>query len=527
MSTRHRAIARRIGRVVRVALVPAGLLIAAQAVAPRPVLGHAIGAVFSLPVPLTLYLAGAGLAVAASFVVSVVVVRPVGDAARYPTLPVTESIARPLSVLLQVIGVAWWSGTIVSGYLVDPASPLPAVLFWIAIWVGLPVSAAVLGNAWTSLSPFRTTFAAVEWGARRFGMRRSDLGVPYPVGLGRWPAALFLFAALWAELILPGRTEPSLVANLLLGYTIITLLGTLVFGRVAWLRNAELFEVLLGWLGRIGPVGRRVAAPAVCDGCTENCDPAACVDCPECATAAEPGERRTELRWWFTGLTEVKAVGWSDAAFIVLALSGVTFDGLKETVFWGSIASAVFPAVIGTFGALDTVLIVQTGGLLVLWLVFLAAFGIAGWLTRNLHDPTRQPPPLGAIAGTYASTLLPIAAGYLLAHYLTELVQGIVWLPGLLANPLATSPPPLDWMPVSGVWYLSVAAIVLGHIVAVVLAHRIALRDSPARPVLAGLPLVVLMVGYTVLSLWIIAGPIRLDPGVVRGAVVSQVIPRR
>jgi hypothetical protein len=498
------------------------VLFGITALAPRPVLGHAIGQVFSLPVPLTLYLAAAGFAVAASFVVSVVVIRPAGERARYAVMPVPASLARPVSIFLQLIGIGWWFGTIVSGYLVDRASPLPAVLFWIGVWVGLPITAAVLGNAWPSLSPFRTVHGAFEWLTRRMGMERADLGVPYPVGLGRWPAVALLFAALWGELILPGRTEPSAVANLLLGYTIVTLLGMLVFGRVAWLRNAELFEVLLGWLGRIGPVGRRVVEPTVCDGCTEACDPEHCVDCPECATAAEPGERRTELRWWFTGLTEVRSVGWSDAAFIVLALSGVTFDGLKETAFWGTIASAVFPAVISMFGALDAVLIVQTGGLLGLWLVFLAAFGIAGWLTRNLHDPSHHPPRLGAIAGTYASTLLPIAAGYLVAHYLTEVVQGAVWLPELLANPLATSAPPLDWMPVSGVWYLSVAAIVLGHIVAVVLAHRIALRDSPARPVLAGLPLVVLMVGYTVLSLWIIAAPITLEPGVVPAAVVSH-----
>jgi len=491
-------------------------------VAPRPVLGHAIGQVFTLPVPLALYLAGAAVAVAASFVVSVLVVRPAGDVARYPLLPVADGLARPLSVALQVAGVAWWFGTILSGYLVDPASPLPAVLFWIGIWVGLPISAAVLGNPWPSLSPFRTAFGAFEWLARRIGMQRPDLGIPYPAAIGRWPAIVFLFAALWSELILPGRTEPALVANLLLGYTVLTLLGMLVFGRVAWLRNGELFELLLGWLGRIGPVGRRVVEPAVCDGCTEACNPASCVDCPECATAAEPGERRAELRWWFTGLTEVRTVGWSDAAFIVLALSGVTFDGLKETAFWGDIAAAVFPVVLPTFGALNTILIVQTAGLLGLWLVFLAAFGIAAWLTRNLHDAGRHPPRLGAIAGTYASTLLPIAAGYLVAHYLTELVQGIVWLPELLANPLATSAPPLDWMPVSGVWYLSVGAIVLGHIVAVVLAHRIALRDSPARPVLAGLPLVALMVGYTVLSLWIIAAPIALEPGVTPAAFLPR-----
>jgi hypothetical protein len=171
---------------------------------------------------------------------------------------------------------------------------------------------------------------------------------------------------------------------------------------------------------------------------------------------------------------------------------------------------------------LDAIVLVPTIGLFGLWLVFLAAFSLAAWLTTGLHDPARHPPPMAAMVGIYASTLLPIAAGYLVAHYLTLLVQGIMWLPGLLANPLDTAAPPLDWLPVSGVWYLSVGAIVLGHIVAVVLAHRIALRDSPARPAVAGVPLVALMVGYTMLSLWIIAAPITLEPGVVPAAFATR-----
>ena len=78
---------------------------------------------------------------------------------------------------------------------------------------------------------------------------------------------------------------------------------------------------------------------------------------------------------------------------------------------------------------------------------------------------------------------------------------------------LASVAPTLNFIPAAVVWYVSVAAIVIGHIAAVVLAHRIALRDAPGHPLIAGLPLVLLMIGYTVLSLWIIAQPIALEPG--------------
>jgi len=262
--------------------------------------------------------------------------------------------------------------------------------------------------------------------------------------------------------------------------------------------------------------------PNACEGCAEGCDPDRCVDCPECAVAAEPAERRPELRPWFTGLTEVRGAGWSDAAFIVLALAGVTHDGLSETAFWGALLNPIFVALFEVLGALNTVYLVQTGGLLVIWLLFLAAFAIAVRLTRALHDPGQTTAPLGATVGAYAATLLPIAAGYLIAHYLTLLLQGLLWLPGLLADPLSTVAPMLDWMPISVVWYLSVGAIVLGHVVAVVLAHRHALREAASRPVLAGLPLVLLMVGYTILSLWIIAAPITLEPGTPPAAILPR-----
>jgi hypothetical protein len=507
-------------------LVRGGLAVATLSgwvlVVPMPVQAHAIGQVFTLPVPLVLYLVGAALAVAASFAVAVVVVRPARGTPTYPTWPVPTGLASGASTVLRLLGAIVWVGTIVLGYRLDSTSPLPAVLFWIFVWVGLPLTAILAGNPWPSLSPFRAIFGAFERIARRAGLDRLDAGLTYPRSLGRWPAVAFLFLALWAELVLPESETPLTVANLMLGYTILTLAGMTLFGRVAWLRHAELFEVLLGWFGRIGPMGRRVVVASACLDCGEDCDPQRCVDCPECSVAAEPGQRVAELRPWFVGLTEVQRAQWSDAGFIILALAGVTYDGLQETAFWGALMQPIFVAVWQVFGALNTVLIIQTLGLATVWVVFLAAFTLATALTRALHDPLRQPPPMGRVVGVYAATLLPIAAGYLIAHYLTLLIQGVVWLPELLLDPMLSVAPPLDWIPVSVIWYLSVGAIVIGHIVAVVLAHRIALRDSPSRPVLAGLPLVVLMIAYTIMSLWIIAAPITLEPGVVPSGLLPR-----
>ncbi len=488
------------------------LALIASVGAPGLALGHAIDDSFRLPVPLALYLTAAGVAVAASFVVAIRVVRPATANPAYPRRVLPALPARVVSVLLALLGLVWWFGAIWVAYTVGDITQLPGVLFWVGIWVGLPTAAVLLGNPWPSLSPFRTVHGVLEFVARLARVRRLDLGLPYPPRAARWPAVFLLGAAIWSELVLPSSGAADRAGPLMLGYTILAILGMLAFGRVAWLRNAELFEILLGWFGRIGPIGRRVVDPAVCEGCELRCDPGRCVDCPECAAAAEPGERLPELRPWLTGLTEVRRAGWSDAAFLVLALAGVTYDGMRETSLWGNALNAALPGATSLVGPYYGVISIDTLGLIGLWAAFFVAFIVAAYLSRLLNARDTGRLPLGGVTGEYGATLLPIAAGYLLAHYATLIIQNALFLPDLLRDPLSSVAPTIGFIPVSAIWYGSVLAIVLGHIAAVVLAHRIALRDAPGHPIVAGLPMVLLMIGYTVLSLWIIAQPITLEP---------------
>jgi hypothetical protein len=300
----------------------------------------------------------------------------------------------------------------------------------------------------------------------------------------------------------------------MLAYTLLTLVGMVIFGQIAWLRNAELFEVELAWFGRIGAIGRRSVSTELCAGCAEGCRPERCVDCPECSTAAEDSERRPGWRLLVVGLADVSHAAISDAAFIVLLLAGVTYDGLRETRFGAVALDVLLPPLTDAFGVTDTAFVLaDTIAFVLVAAAFGLAFTLVMWLTRRIGGGERLRP------GVYASTLLPIAAGYLVAHYLTLVIQGLVWVPSLIADPLMSLAPELDWIPVSLVWYISVAAIVGGHIAGIVLAHRLALRDSPARATLAGLPIVALMIGYTVLSLWIIAQPIVIEPGVIPSAI--------
>jgi hypothetical protein len=101
-------------------------------------------------------------------------------------------------------------------------------------------------------------------------------------------------------------------------------------------------------------------------------------------------------------------------------------------------------------------------------------------------------------------------------HYL--LVQGQLIIP-LLSDPLGrrwdlfgTAMYYLDIgiLDARFIWYLAITSIVAGHVISIWLAHRLALREFGARgkAVAASVPLTVLMVLYTIISLMVIADPL-------------------
>jgi hypothetical protein len=201
------------------------------------------------------------------------------------------------------------------------------------------------------------------------------------------------------------------------------------------------------------------------------------------------------------------------AVFVLLLLASVTFDGFMATPPWATIESTFYAAVPGTPDLKLTA--VATAGLVgfaVLFVVVYRAF--AGWIAMagGQHSPSR-------VGRAFVFSLVPIALAYHLAHYFTYLL-----IQGQLAIPLVSDPFGFGWnlfgtagfRPDIGLvdarftWYTAVVAIVAGHIVAVYVAHVIALREfADYRAVVRSqLVMLVLMVGYTTASLWIIAQPI-------------------
>lgn len=149
------------------------------------------------------------------------------------------------------------------------------------------------------------------------------------------------------------------------------------------------------------------------------------------------------------------------------------------------------PRLAGTLGLFGTVIAVTA--------LFAAAAALAG--VGSGLSPTR-------LIGEFAHTLVPIVAGYVVAHYWSLLILVGQETVARLSDPLGVG---ADWLgtrdlEINGtladpnlVAVLQVTAIVTGHVLGVVLAHDRALRLLPRRHFLAGqTPLMLVMVAYTV-----------------------------
>ena len=158
----------------------------------------------------------------------------------------------------------------------------------------------------------------------------------------------------------------------------------------------------------------------------------------------------------------------------------------------------------------------NTIGLLLLPMVFIMAYLLFATLIRLSSASSVK---VINLARTFVYSLIPIALAYHLAHYLSFLL-----IHGQLIIPLASDPLGIGWdllgtadyrvnigiINAKIAWFLGVGAIVAGHVVAVYLAHFYAIQlfSGIRIAIRSQYPLLVLMVGYTMISLWILAQPI-------------------
>ena len=484
---------------------------------------HGFGERYDLPVPLFLYISGAGMAVVLSFgIIGIFVKRPdhtfdyprlnllrwrIGRALLSPTLVLSIKV---ISVLLLVLVV--FSGFIGSSVATKNIAP---VFVWVIWWVGVAFFSALVGNIWMLINPWKISFEWIESLYRLFGLPGEVArNLPYPERMGVWPGFLLFFCFAWIELVFPHSAEPSNIAWMALVYSVITWGGMFLFGKERWLGHGEAFSLIFGFLARFAPTELRVLDTNICKTCKAGCldSDGQCIDCNYCFRIADPQKRELNLRPYSVGLLRNENVTPSIMALLMLILATITFDGFEATPVWETIQKwlgTISPHLSQEMVASTISLICFSAMFILTYLVFSALMKITSRTQSSIIE----------IACVFVYSLIPISLAYHLAHYLTYLL-----IQGQLIFPLISDPLGIGWnlfgtahykinIAIVGAkfaWYTAVIAIVLGHIIAVYIAHLISLRaiQDHNLALRSQYPMLVLMVGYTMVSLWILAQPI-------------------
>jgi hypothetical protein len=445
------------GRTLRplpIAGIAAGLL----SLVPAGASAHSITGRVDSPIPFVAYLAGAAIAVAGSFFIM-----SASDPGppRIPPPGRVRIVPRWLRLGLRGIGLLAWLWIVAQAIAGGSSDADVASLFlWVYGWVGLALVSAFLGPVWSWIDPFTTIHAIIGAAGRRLGM--SGLAPqPWSQRLGLWIAVGGLAFFIWLELVarvLQGRP----LALVLVGYTAITLLGMAQYGRDPWRQRAETFSVWFGVLGRLAPF----------------------------ALSGTPEAGGVVRRPIASGLITSR---WSREIVVMVALGtgGIIYDGLSQTTgFFGLFG---FPSI-----ALGTVILGVFLGVIT-GLVLLVARGVG----------------LAAMG----AGLLPVAMGYLIAHYLSYLFIDGQRILIAISDPFQQAwdlfgtafwEPNSAWLPTSALWSIQVGAVVIGHIVGAWAGHAVARSEAATTGsktggragVRAQLPLALLMVGLTTLTLW-------------------------
>jgi hypothetical protein len=432
------------------------------------ILAHGLGGRTDLPLPTWMVLYGGAAILVISFAAlrflwprprweGETPGRPVADLGT-PTFRALGAVARALGLgfFLLVLAAAAFGEN-------DPTDNLAPTAVYITFWVGMAFVSFFVGDVWAAANPFDTL--------ARPGESRLGSGERRPADLGYWPAAVGLLAFVWLELVYPDRAEPRVLALAIGAYTVVVLAAAARWGR-PWLRRGEAFTALFGLLAAAAPLGRT-------------------------------DEGKLRLRPPFAGLAGIEPAPGLEAVVLVV-LGATSFDGLTRTEWWVDLSAR-------TSGAANTLL----GTLGLLWavaLVFVVYFG-AMKVTARLTGGDDEP---GELARTFAHSLVPIAFAYTVAHYFSLLVlegQGIV---SLLSDPFGagwdlfgTKDRAVDFnlLSPSAIAWVQAGAIVVGHVVAVVVAHDRALARFPSRhAVSAQIPLLAAMVLFTVGGLFLLLG---------------------
>lgn len=433
------------------------------------------GTRFDAPLPLPLLFASAGATVALTAFWLALTDRVSTPSRRQcHLLTIPSAVATPVRYGLQALFLIAILTALIVGFVGrQVAAENYATIFTWPVWFrGVALVAIVIGSPWKLLSPWRTIYSGL---VRLEGRTIAVLG-EHPSISGAWTALVGFVVLLGVvENLTVIPRSPRLTAAIIATYALLMIGGAVLYG-MAWLRQADPLGALYRLFGRVAPVR---------------------------LSRSDDGNYDLVVRPpWQDCLKPVESIPL--VLFVITMVYTVSFDGFANTRLFQTLLFTGRDA-LGTGPGTSIILyfLGLTG--------FVGAFTFVSWIVERIGAPGRG--EWLAAARWFAPTVLPIAAAYEVAHNYPYVIRSLGRLFAITIHPLGPTVGPIDplwWLSLPAFWGSQVVLIFGGHVIAVVAAHYVSLEHFPSRRLAtrAHIPLTVLMIGYTVLSLWIVSQPI-------------------
>ncbi len=425
--------------------------------AAAPAAAHGIGGGLDLPVPLSYFVAGAGLVLVFSFS-ALIVAWPTARWQSESAGRVLGSWGRWSVIVLMVVGVAALGLVVTAGVLGEARRTNAApTLVWVYLWLVVPLLAAVAGDLWRYLNPWRTLVGERQRSA--FPRPASEAGV--------YPAAIALIVFMWLELVPDYTREPEVVALAAILYSLYLAAAVFVSDRERAFGSFDAFTPYNYLIGAIAPV---------------ELDP------------------RGTWHWhgWLRRLPVVP-VRPGMALFVTALIGAITYDGLSSGELWADVwGTTRFEEWFGTVALLTTIGVIWAGYRAAMWW----AARIAGSMTAT------------QLAASFAHVLVPIGLAYAVTHYFTVIAFEGQLLISIASDPLGLGSDYFGtalrevrlWIGPTAVWYVQLSVIIAGHLAAAVLAHDRALAFFPKeQAVRSQYPMLVLIVALSSIGLLLLS----------------------
>ena len=406
-----------------------------------------------------------GLVAAAALLISFAALVSGWQQSRFPQASEGRSIVTISSVggrvglaLGRAVGVLLVGSALVSCFWVadDTLVNIAPRIVFVALWVLVPVGSAFLGDLWRWMSPFEMLAT--------FRDRSSIETVDKDWNLHA--AAALLAGFLWLELAYHRPAGRTPLAIMLLVWTAWSGVGAFLKGS-EWLRSHDPLAVFVRLVAAMSPV--HVSGESL------------------------------RLRRPLVGLGQIptqKGV----AAVVLIVLGGTSFDGLSRTSWWIDI--------IGGRTGWDATLFNSVGLLFSMSLVTALFLGCIRWMQRRDGNDDAD------FEDGFALSLVPVAVGYAIAHYIGMAVFEGQQLLIQMSDPFdrgwnlfGTADEYVNYRIVGPTVLAAIQAlgIVGGHLAGVLVGHDRSLAILRKKDDLSGqLPLVILLASLTGIALMLL-----------------------